>query len=453
MKFVIAGAGAVGYDIARHLVKEGKDVVVIERDPIRAKFLESNLDCMVLNKEINRSQTMQELDLSDGDYFIAATNKDETNLIACSIAASSSADGSMLKLKKIARVSNLDYSHAEFQGNPFLGADYIISPEMAAANHIAEVVKQGALSDVLAFEGSNITVRNEIVDRNSAFRNKNLIKIRKDINKQFIIALIRRGDSVLIPSGNTVVREGDEVYIVADEKTMDYIFAKTGKKIKKIETALIVGTTKIARNLLRTLSMTQINIKLLSEDYEEAKEISRRYPNVLVINGDVRNESIFEEERLNEVDLIITVTENQELNVLSALYAKSIGVERAVASVSKESYISIAQKLGVDATVSPKRSTVDAILKYIRRGKIITLHTLFDGEAEAVEILVSGDCNACGKQIKELNMPENSIIAAVSRNKEISIPNGNFEIKSGDSVIIIMKKQNVPKVEMIFSDL
>ena len=453
MKFVVAGAGAVGYDIARHLVKEGKDVVVIERDPIRAKFLESNLDCLVLNKEINRSQTMQELDLADGDYFIAATNKDETNLIACSIAASSATDGSILKIKKIARVSNLDYSHAEFQGNPFLGADYIISPEMAAASHIAEVVKQGALSDVLAFEGSNITVRNEIVDKSSAFRNKNLIKIRKDINKPFIIALIRRGESVLIPSGNTVIREGDEVYIVADEKTMDYIFAKTGKKVKKIETALIVGTTKIARNLLRTLSMAQIHIKLLSEDYEEAKEISRRYPNVLVINGDVRNESIFEEERLNEVDLIITVTENQELNVLSALYAKSIGVERAVASVSKESYISIAQKLGVDATVSPKRSTVDAILKYIRRGKIITLHTLFDGEAEAVEILVSPECNACGKQIKELGMPENSIIAAVTRNKEISIPNGNFEIKSGDSVIIIMKKQNVPKVEMIFSDL
>ena len=453
MKFVIAGAGAVGYDIARHLIKEGKDVVVIERDPIRAKFIESNLDCMVLNKEINRIQTMQALDLADGDYFIAATNEDETNLIACSIAASASPDGSMLNIKKIARVSNLDYSHAEFRGNPFLGADYIISPEMAAANHIAEIVKQGALSDVLAFEGSNITVRNEIIERNSAFRNKNLIKIRKEINKPFLIALIRRGDSVLIPSGNTVVREGDEIYIVADEKTMDYIFARTGKRIKKIETALIVGTTKIARNLLRTLSVTPINLKLLSEDYEEAKEISRRYPNVLVINGDVRNESVFEEERLDEVDLIITVTGNQELNVLSALYAKSIGVERAVASVSKESYISIAQKLGVDATVSPKRSTVDAILKYIRHGKIVTLHTLFDGEAEAVEILVSPQCNACGKMIKELKMPENSIIAAVTRNREVSIPNGDFEIRSGDSVIIIMKKQNVPKVEMIFADL
>ena len=453
MKFIIAGAGAVGYDIARHLIKEGKDVVVIERDPIRAKFIESNLDCLVLNKEINRSQTMQEIDLADGDYFIAATNKDETNLIACSIAASSSPDGSMLKLRKIARVSNLDYSHAEFQGSPFLGADYIISPEMAAANHITEIVKQGALSDVLAFEGSSITVRNEIVDRNSSFKNKNLIKIRKEINKSFLIALIRRGDSVLIPSGNTVVREGDEIYIVADEKTMDYIFARTGKKVKKIETALIVGTTKIAKSLIRTLSTMPINLKLLSEDYEEAKEMSRRYPNVLVVHGDVRNESIFEEERLNEVDLIITVTENQELNVLSALYAKSIGVERAIASVSKESYISIAQKLGVDATVSPKRSTVDAILKYIRRGRIITLHTLFDGEAEAVEILVSSECNACGKKIKELNMPENSIIAAISRNKEISIPNGDFEMRAGDSVIIIMKKQNVSKVEAVFSDL
>ena len=234
---------------------------------------------------------------------------------------------------------------------------------------------------------------------------------------------------------------------------MDYIFARTGKKIKKIETALIVGTTKIAKSLVRTLSAMPINLKLLSEDYEEAKDMSRRYPNVLVVNGDVRNESIFEEERLNEVDLIITVTENQELNVLSALYAKSIGVERAIASVSKESYISIAQKLGVDATVSPKRSTVDAILKYIRRGRIITLHTLFDGEAEAVEILVSPECNACGKKIKELNMPENSIIAAITRNKEISIPNGDFEMRAGDSVIIIMKKQNVPKVEAIFSDL
>ena len=146
MKFVVAGAGAVGYDIARHLIKEGKDVVIIERDPIRAKFLENNLDCMVLNKEINRSQTMQELNLEDGDFFIAATNKDETNLIACSIAAASSPDGSMPDIRKIARVSNMDYSHAEFKGNPFLGADYIISPEMAAANHIAEIVKQGALS-------------------------------------------------------------------------------------------------------------------------------------------------------------------------------------------------------------------------------------------------------------------------------------------------------------------
>lgn len=452
MKFIVAGAGSVGYDIAKHLIKEGKDVVIIERDTSRAKFLEGDLDCIVLNREINSIQTLLEADMHNGDYFIAATNSDEVNLIACSIAASASVDGSLLKIKKIARVRNLDYSHAEFQGIPFLGADYIISPEIEAANQITEVVKQGALSDVLAFEGSNITVRNGIVERNSIFKNKSLIKIRKDINKPFLIALIKRGDSVLIPSGNTIVREGDDLYIVADDKTMDYIFARTGKKFKKIETALIVGTTRIAKNLLRMLSVRPINLKILVEDYEEAKEISRAYPNVLVINGDVRNESIFEEERLNEVDLIVTVTENQELNVISALYAKSIGIDRAVAAVSKESYITIAQKLGVDATVSPKRSAVDAILKYIRRGNVRTLHSLFDGEAEAIELLVSAECNACGKKIKELGMPENSIIAAINRNKEVHIPNGDFEIKADDSVVIIMKNKNVSAVESIFSD-
>ena len=446
MKFIIAGAGSVGYDIARHLIKEGMDVVIIEKDTVRAKFLESDLDCIVLNREINSIQTLKDADIQAGDYFIAVTESDEVNLIACSIAST------FENVKKIARVRNLEYSHAEVFGRPFLGADYVISPEIEAAKQITEIIDRGAATDVLTFEGTDITVRAGIIEKNSIFKNKSLMKIRREINRQFIIALIKRGDKEIIPSGNTVLREGDTIFIVADSEAMNYILAKTGKRALKVKSALIVGTTRIARNLLRTLSVKPIDLKIVVENYDEAKELSRTFPNVLVINGDVRNESLFEEEKLNEVDLIVTVTDNQELNVITALYAKSTGVDRAVAAVSRQSYMSIAQKLGVDVTISPKKSAVDAILKYIRRGNIKTFHSLLEGDAEAIEFVVPEKCVAVGKLIRELKMPFDSIIAAISRNGKVFIPDGSFQLQKEDSIIVILKSSVASKVETIFAN-
>ncbi|HPG35049.1 MAG TPA: TrkA C-terminal domain-containing protein, partial [bacterium] len=343
-------------------------------------------------------------------------------------------------------------SHAEVFGRPFLGADYVISPEIEAAKQITEIIDRGAATDVLTFEGTDITVRAGIIEKNSIFKNKSLMKIRREINRQFIIALIKRGDKEIIPSGNTVLREGDTIFIVADSEAMNYILAKTGKRALKVKSALIVGTTRIARNLLRTLSVKPIDLKIVVENYDEAKELSRTFPNVLVINGDVRNESLFEEEKLNEVDLIVTVTDNQELNVITALYAKSTGVDRAVAAVSKQSYMSIAQKLGVDVTISPKKSAVDAILKYIRRGNIKTFHSLLEGDAEAIEFVVPEKCVAVGKLIRELKMPFDSIIAAISRNGKVFIPDGSFQLQKEDSIIVILKSSVASKVETIFAN-
>jgi trk system potassium uptake protein len=446
MKFIIAGAGSVGYDIAKHLIKEGKDVILVEKDPARAKFLETELDCIVLNREINSLQVLKDTNIEDGDYFIAVTESDEVNLIACSIVST------VTNVKKIARVRNLEYSHAEVLGRPFLGADYVISPEIEAAKQIADIIDKGVASDVLAFEGSDITVRAGIIEKNSIFKNKSLIKIRKKIGKQFIIAFIKRGDKAIVPAGETVIREGDNIFIVADSKTMDYIFHKLGKKILKVKSALIIGTTRIAVNLLRTLSNRPIKLTAVIDDYEEAKKISRAFPNVLVINDDVRDEAIFEEEKLNELDLIVTVTDNQELNVITSLYAKNIGISRAVAAVNKQSYMSIAQKLGVDATVSPKKSAVDAILKYIRKGDIKTFHSLLQGDAEAIELVINERCAAYGKAVKNLNMPSASIIAAVTRDGKVHIPDGNFTFRTGDTAVIIMKSSVSGKIETIFAN-
>lgn len=445
MKFVIAGAGSVGYEIAKHLIKEGKDVVLIEKDPARSKFLESELDCIILNREINSLQTFIDADIQEGDYFIAVTESDEINLIACSIA--STFEG----IKKVARVRNLNYSHAEVLGRPFLGADYVISPEIEAARQITEIIDRGAATDVISFEGTDITIRGGIVEKNSIFKNKPLHKIRREINRHFIVAYIKRGDKEIIPSGDTVIKEGDNIFLVADSEAMEYILRKTGKRVLKVKSALIIGTTRIGRNLLRTLSSKKIKLTVIVEDYEEAKEISRMYPDILVLNEDIRDEEIYEEEKLRENDLIVTVTDNQELNVITALYAKNIGVERAVSLVSRSSYMSIAQKLGVDVTVSPKRSAVDAILKYIRRGHVRSLHSLIEGDAEAIEFIVTENCPSKGKKLKELKMPSDSIVVAITRKGTVHIPDGNFVLMPEDSVIVILKSHVSSKVENIFS--
>ncbi len=446
MKFIIAGAGSVGYSIAKHLIKEGKDVVLIEKDSIRSKFLESDLDCIVLNKEINSIQTFKEADIQEGDFFIAATESDEINLIACSIASH------WKNIKKVARIRNLDYSNAESLGKPFLGADYVISPEVEAAKQIADIIAKGAVSDILSFEGSDITMISGIVEKKSVFRNKSLSKIKKELNRQFIVALLKRDDKEIIPSGNTQIKEGDNIFIVADSATQEYILTRAGEKISKVKTALIIGSNRIGRNLLRILENKPIKITMIINNYEEAKEIAEMYPKVMVINGDVRDESIFEEEKLKEMDVIINVTDNQELNLLSALYAKSVGIKRAVATVSKSSYISIAGKLGIDATVSPKRSAIDAILKYIRKGLVKTFYSFFEGDAEAIEFVIPESCSAKGKSLKELKMPKDSIVVSVSRNSEVIIPDGEFRLLAGDTIIVVLKSNVVSKVESIFSD-
>lgn len=446
MKFIVAGAGTVGYDIARQLIKEGMDVIVIEKDPVRAKFLESDLDCIVINSEANSHQTLKEADLQAGDYFVAVTESDEVNLVACSIA---SVFGD---ITKIARVRNLEYSHAEVCGKPFLGADYAVSPEIEAAKQISDIIEKGAVTDVLTFEGTEITVREGVIEAKSIFKNKSLMKAKKEVNRQFLIPLIKRGEKEIIPSGSTVLKENDTIFITADSETMDYILAKTGKKVKKVKSAFIVGTTRIARNLLRTLASKPINLKIVVENYEDAKEISRAFPNVLVINGDVRDESVFEEEKLSEADLIVTVTDNQELNVITALYAKNSGVGRAIAAVNKHTYTSIAQKLGVDVTISPKQSAVDAILKYIKKGNIKTFYSLLEGDAEAIEIVVTEKSTVKEKMIKDLKMPSDSIIAAVNRDKKVFIPDGKFKLEVNDSVVIVMKSRVASKIETIFSN-
>lgn len=195
----------------------------------------------------------------------------------------------------------------------------------------------------------------------------------------------------------------------------------------------------------------QRNIKIIDSDYENCKSLAEEFPKAIIINSDISDRDIFEEEQLYSYDLIVTTTNNQELNILAAIYAKTFGIKRSIALVTRKNYLTIASNLGIDSIVSPKRSTVDTILKFTRKGNIKSIHSILTGKAEVIEFSLDKGSSAAGKQVKELKLPGNTLVLAVTRESSSYIPNGSFEIRENDSIVTITTKESVSAVEEIFN--
>jgi len=445
MKIVIVGSGEVGFHIAEQLIAENKDVVIIEKNADNVKHISNHLDCIVLHGEGNNIEILKEAEIHKADFFISVTDSDEVNMIACALVSSE-----FPNIYKIARVRNLDYSKAKIFEKPFLGIDYIVNPEVEAAKLIANTVKYGALSDVILFEKTDVQMRNIVVHEDSIFLNKSLKDITKKLKGDFLIGCISRKDKIIIPSGNTIIRENDNLYFFATKNNLDILFSKIGRLKKEIKNIIIIGGGKIGKYIAHYLINQKRKITIIDQNYENCKLLAEKFPKALVIHGDISDENIFEDEQLYKYDLIITTTHNQELNIVAAIYAKTLGLKRSIALVTKRNYLAIASNLGIDVTVSPKSSSVDTILKVIRKGKIKSIHSIFDGKAEVIELFFDNSSIGIDPTIREVNLPENSLIVSVTRGNESYIPHGDFILQNGDSIIIISSTESISKIENIF---
>ncbi len=254
MNIVILGAGVVGYQIASQLIEEGHNAVIIERNADRARYVDSHLDCIVLNDEGNSIETLKRAGIEKADFFLSVVDSDEVNMIACGIVESE-----FNVPIKIARVRNIDYSRAKIFEKSFLGIDFVVNPEVETARLIANSVALGATSDVMLFENSDMQIRNYQVDSKSFFKNKTVMNIRKSIRVEgkFLIAGLIRDNDFIIPSGLTEILENDIIYILASKKTLTSIFIETGKKRESIDRILVAGggITRWIQNLFLKIKL------------------------------------------------------------------------------------------------------------------------------------------------------------------------------------------------------
>ena len=445
------------------MIDGGHDVVIIEKDEETAFRVDSQLDCLVLHGEGTRLEELERAGVRKADIFLSVTDSDEVNMIACGLVSSEYSVP-----VKIARVRNIDYNSARLLEKPFLGIDYIANPEHEAARAILRTVEGGAVSDVLSFEQGSFQLRSFVVPADSPLRDRTLEQVRETLRIPFLVVLIDRDDVPLIPTGSTVVRENDCLYLVGGEKDLAEVFARAGRPGLKAGRIILVGGGRIGRQVARSLSQPSARaglfekmarsmgpaggrgLTIIERDLDTCQHLSEELPDALVINGDVSDEGVLEDVRPADHDLIITMTGNQELNLITGVYAKGLGVKRAVALVSKDSYTRIASHLGIDVTVSLKDSLANTILRVIRRGNVRSVHSLSGGKVELLELSVEKEGRLAGTRIRDIRLPADVLLVFISRDGRSLIPTGDLEIQGGDHVTLIARREAVGEVEALF---
>lgn len=464
MKKIIVGAGNVGLQLAKKLIAEKHDVVIIERSIEKVRQASGTLDCLVVHGEANNREVLKEASIQDADFFISVTESDEFNMIACGMVA-----GEYDVPFKIARVRNFEYTSSTLAQKPFFGIDYMVNPEIEAARAVLRSVEHGATSDIINFEGTTFQMRTMVINEESRFRDRRVEDIKREVQYDFIIAVIVRENGYIIPQGDTVVRERDTLYLIGNIDHLQTAFETEGKPREELKKIVIVGGGRIggyiaqhlirhsekesfiARMLESFIPHQKRNVVLIERDYDKSKQLAEEFPQALVLYGDVSDEGILEENGLSDYDLLISATGNQELNLVTSMYAKGIGVKRSIALVNKNDFLKMASKLNVDTTISMNNAVVNSILKLVRKGKVHSIHAVSGGNLEVIELSVEEGSKVAEKMIQDIKLPYHSLILFISRGDENYLPHGADVLYPNDTIVLITRKENVPKLDQLFA--
>lgn len=444
MKIIIAGAGAVGFHLAELLSKENQDITLIDSDSRVLEHAATHLDVMTLRGDATSTSVLKEAQASTANLFIAVTTSESTNLLLAILAKQAGAK------KTIARVNNPEYFEpTQLESFESLGIDSLISPQLLAAQEIDRLLKQGSCTDVFDFENGKISVVGFTLDNNCPLINKTIYEIDQANAFDFRGVSILRGYQTIIPRGNTVLEKGDHLYIAAEHKNIDKALSFAGKQLKPIRRVMIIGGTPLALQTARLLEK-QYEVSLILSDKEMGKRFVEKLHNTLVIHADASNIDVLKEEGIKRMDAFIALTPNSETNIITSLMAEELGVYKTIALVEDVNYTHISKNIGVDTIINKKLIAANKIFRFIRKGKIKEITSLNGVNAEIIEFEIHKKNRLLKHPIKDLHLPEKSIIAGVIRGEESHIPDGDFMFQIHDKVIVFAQPEAIHQVEELF---
>ncbi|WP_346881083.1 Trk system potassium transporter TrkA [uncultured Algibacter sp.] len=448
MKIIIAGAGEVGFHLAKLLSYESQEITLIDTDKESLAYADTHLDIKVIRGDATSIAVLKDSRVETSDLFIAVTASETTNITVCVLAKQLGAG------KTIARISNTEFIvHKDEVGFTKFGIDELISPESLAASEIQLSLKQSSFNDTYEFEEGALTMVGLTLSRSASFVGKTVKEAAKIFPElHFIpIAIQRFGTQyTIIPRGDTQFRRGDSVVFITTEGGGEELCRLTGKVNKDIKNVMILGGSQIGYKTARDLSEKGFNVKLLEGNKERAFDIADDLPNVLVLHSDGRNVDLLEEENISEMDAFIAVAANSETNIMSCLVAKSKGVKKTVALVENMDYFELSHSVGIETLINKKLLAANNIFRYIRKGEVVAMTKLSNMNAELLEFEVKATSAICNKYIKDVDFPRSAIIGGVVRNGLGVIALGSFKIQEGDRIVVCSLLQSIKGVEKLF---
>ena len=407
----------------------------------------AKVDCLAIKGSGTSLEDLSDAGIDDADAFVALTGSDETNLVSSGIASSE------FKVPlTIASIRNLSYTGYSGIGNSLMGITHIVNPTQEVAQYIYQDVERGIYSDIISFENSSLLLYNVYVEKGSPYADKIVKDLRKELNANFIIAALSREGEALVPSGDTVVRPGDTLSLVAQEESVKKLLSSVGRKSMRAKHIAIVGASQVADFLLRAIPKYQHkDITLIDKDKDVCEHMATVYPDVLVLNADITNEAVFEEEGLGSYDLMLCLTSNDELNIITASYAKHFGIKNSLALVSHNpNYIRMADHLDIDNIISTQDVTVDSLMRYMHGKNVSSTHSLFDGQIEALEFTIAEGNPIIGRALKDIDMRGKGIIAGVTKKDGSTlIPGGLYVIEHGDALITVIERKSTDFIQRL----
>ena len=445
MRIIIAGAGEMGFHLAKLLAAEEQDIVIIDTNTEALEYVSSYLDVGTVKGSSTSPNVLRESGVAKADLLIAVTSIQDTNITTCILGKSLGAK------KTIARISNVELIQQREELNlKGMGIDEIISPASLAAKEIKRLLKQSALTDTFEFEKGTLSLVGITIGENSELMGKTLTETAYlNPNHNFTTVAILRDEKTIMPHGENKFLKDDHAYFISEPEGISTVTNLAGKQSVEIKNVMILGGSKVGVNTARLLSK-KYNIKLVESDRDKCLELADQLPDTMVINGDGRDTNLLKQLNIDNMDAFIALTENSETNIMSSLVAKNHGVKKTIALVENVDYIHLSQSIGIDTLINKKLIAANFIFRYVRRGEVLDLTSIHGVDAEILEFEIGSDAKILEKELRAVDFPKTAVVGGVIRNGKGIAVRGNFEFQPKDKVVVLSMPDCIRKVESFF---
>ncbi|ABA59462.1 Potassium uptake protein, TrkA [Nitrosococcus oceani ATCC 19707] len=450
MKIIILGAGQVGASVAVNLASEANDITLVDTNGKLLQSLQDRLDIRTVQGWASHPDVLAQAGAEDTDMIVAVTSSDETNMIACQIAYSL-----FHTPTKVARVRAAGYlAYPELFSTKTLPIDVLISPEQLVTDYIKRLIDNPGTFQVLDFADGRVQLVAVRAYYGGLLVGHQLRELSEHIpGVETRVAAIFRQDKSISPQGSTVIEADDEVFFIAAQKDIPKVMGELRRLDNPYKRIMLGGGGSIGQRLAQALE-EHYQVKIIETDPKRARVLSEELHKSIVLQGDAASEELLLEENIEDTDIYCALTNDDEINILSAMLAKRLGAGKVMSLINRAAYVDLVESGAVDIAVSPQQATISSLLAHIRHGDVVAAHSLRRGAAEALEAVAHGDPSSSkviGRAIEEIKLPPGTTIGAIARNEEVLMAHHDTIIESGDHVILfLVDKHHVPDVERLF---